>query len=354
LTVVASETFERFAAALQSELRDEAGVEFADLVRNKRDRVTLNPKEGFESIPYFRELWNEIASRTKYCLNFSTEDLVKEALRRLASFEKISDLKLRISKQNVEEISIAKGVKGGVVQTKAARVQNLKIEFPDILMELSNDVPISRSTIHRIIVESGRLKEAKSNPADFISQVRSALFGALAATLKDHDGITYSRRDSGPDAAWRMELFKSHLAKSYEDNLIKVTKSIYDHIPVDSIIERKFAEGLDARVDVDLFIKLPSWFKIDTPVGGYNPDWAIVRRDEHNDSKIYLVRETKGTTNLDELFRESEVWKVVFGGKHFDAIGVNYKMVKDSDDLDKDEILNIAPSAWEHGLSQPE
>ena len=67
-----------------------------------------------------------------------------------------------------------------------------------------------------------------------------------------------------------------------------------------------------------------------------------------------MVRETKGTTNLDELFRESEVWKVVFGGKHFDAIGVNYKMVKDSDDLDKDEILKIAPSAWEHGLSQPE
>jgi type III restriction enzyme len=126
--------------------------------------------------------------------------------------------------------------------------------------------------------------------------------------------------------------------------LINVTKSIFDRIPVDSIIERKFAEGLEAREDVDLFLKLPSWFKIDTPVGGYNPDWAIVRRNMMNKRNVYLVRETKGSANLDELFRESEVWKVTFGRKHFDAINVDYKVVKESDDLDNDEISSLIVS----------
>ena len=354
LTIIATETFEKFAAGLQKEMHDETGLEFRELVKNKRDRVLLIPKDNFETLPGFRELWKKIAPRTQYRLDFSTEILVKESIRRLKSFERISDLKLFISKQNVSEISVDGGVAGGIILTKPARAIGLKVIFPDILKELANNVPVSRSTIHRVIMESGRLEEAKNNPAEFVSQVRSALFGALAATLKDHDGIKYSKRENGPDSAWRMEFFKSHFAESYEDNLIKVTKSIYDRIPVDSIIEQKFAEGLETREDVDLFLKLPSWFKIDTPVGGYNPDWAIVRRDEHNNSKLYLVRETKGTTNLDELFRESEVWKVVFGGKHFNAIRVDYKMVKDSNDLDKDEVPKIVPSVWEEALGQPE
>ena len=134
----------------------------------------------------------------------------------------------------------------------------------------------------------------------------------------------------------------NHISESYEDNLVLVTKSIFDRIPVDSLIERKFAEGLEAREDVDLFLKLPSWFKIDTPIGAYNPDWAIVRRDMSNERKVYLVRETKGTANLDDLFRESEVWKVTFGRKHFDAIHVDYKVVKESNDLDKDELSTLS------------
>jgi type III restriction enzyme len=199
-------------------------------------------------------------------------------------------------------------------------------------------------------MESGRLEEARNNPAEFTSQVQSSLFAALASTLVDHDGIKYEKLDSKGETSWKLDFFKSHFAESYEDNLIKVTKSIFDRIPVDSLIEKRFAEGLEAREDVDLFLKLPSWFKIDTPVGGYNPDWAIVRRDAQNDRKIYLVRETKGSTNLDDLFRESEVWKVTFGRKHFDAINVDYKVVKESKDLDKDEFPKLE-SSWESAIS---
>ncbi|CAN2187375.1 COG3587 Restriction endonuclease [Candidatus Nanopelagicaceae bacterium] len=350
LTVIATETFEKYAKGLQEEIQKETGLEFAGLIKNKRDRVVLKPKEGFEAMDGFRELWAKIAIRTKYHLDFKTDDLVVEAVRRLKGYERIASPLLNIEKQSIASISTERGISKGSALIKKPRTIGISRKFPDILKQLSSDVPVSRSTIHRVIMESGRLDEAKVNPAEFVSQVHSALFGALAATLMKHDGIKYEKIEDKKNSSWRLDFFKNHFAESYEDNLISVSKSIFERIPVDSLIERRFAEGLDAREDVDLFLKLPSWFKIDTPVGGYNPDWAIVRRDLRNERKIYLVRETKGTANLDELFRESEVWKVTFGRRHFEAINVDYKVVKESKDLDKDELPILEHSVWENAL----
>jgi len=354
LTIVATETFEEFAASLQKELRDENGIEFEGIVRNKRERVDLIPKDDFWNIPGFEDLWKRISPRTHYRLNFDTVVFVDEAVRRLKNCEPISELKFNVSKHAVGEISKEQGVVEGSVSIKSAKSLNIQISFPDILGDLSSITPLSRSTISRVIQESGRLQEARKNPIQFVDQVKTSLFGALAATLKDHNGIEYKPMPGqGDDAKWSMEFFKSRVSKAYESSLEKVTKSIYEFIPVDSEIERQFAKGLEAREDVELFIKLPGWFKIDTPVGGYNPDWAIVRTNEENEKSVYLVRETKGTTNLDELFRESEVWKVVFGGEHFKAIGIDYKMVKQASDLDKDEYLVLPGPEW-HGSLKSE
>lgn len=349
LTIVATETFETFAASLQKELREENGIEFADMVRNKRERVDLVPKDEFWKIPGFEDLWNRIALRTRYSLDFSTDVYISEAVRRLKNSEPISELKFNVSKHGIGEISPEKGIVEGAVSVKSAKSLNVEVKFPDILGELSSVTPLSRSTIFRVISESGRLEEARKNPVQFLDQVKSSLYGALAATLKDYDGIQYQPiKGQSDEALWNMGFFSTRITKAYESSLEKVTKSIYEYISVDSGIEREFARGLEAREDVDLFIKLPGWFKIDTPVGGYNPDWAIVRRNEENEKSVYLVRETKGTTNLDELFREAEVWKVVFGGEHFKAIGVDYKMVKQASDLDKDEYVVLPGPQW-HG-----
>lgn len=349
LTIVATETFEDFAASLQKELKEENGIEFEGIVRNKRERIDLIPKNEFWNMPGFDELWKRISRRTLYSMSFNTDQFVVEAVRRLKNCEAISEIKFNVSKHVIGEISKEKGIVESQVSVKSAKSLDLEIKFPDILSELSSITPLSRSTISRVILESGRLAEARKNPIQFIDQVKISLFGALAATLKEYDGIQYQPvKGDSDEAKWNMEYFSSRITKVYEGSLEKVTKSIYDFIPVDSEIERQFARGLEAREDVDLFIKLPGWFKIDTPVGGYNPDWAIVRTNEENEKSVYLVRETKGTTNLDELFRESEVWKVVFGGEHFKAIGVDYKMVKQASDLDKDEYLVLPGPQW-HG-----
>ena len=120
-----------------------------------------------------------------------------------------------------------------------------------------------------------------------------------------------------------MQLFRDEELKDYFEQSLKVNNSVYDSIIYDSEIERKFAEALDQREDIKLFVKLPSFFKIETPIGTYNPDWAIVK---HDDNTIYLVRETKGTKDFEKL-RNSEADKIKCGRKHFEAIGANFDVV---------------------------
>lgn len=95
------------------------------------------------------------------------------------------------------------------------------------------------------------------------------------------------------------------------------------HQQCQSKVEVEFAKALERRSDVPLFLKLPGWFKIDTPLGKYNPDWAFVRR-ELDGHYLYLVRETKGTDKIENLQWESEGWKIRFGEAHFDSIRVDY------------------------------
>jgi type III restriction enzyme len=113
--------------------------------------------------------------------------------------------------------------------------------------------------------------------------------------------------------------------KEHFGNLIDVDNSIYDKIVYGSETERKFAKALNERKDIKLFVKLPNWFKIDTPVGTYNPDWAIVKQPPGGEEKLYLVKETKGSKNYEQL-RTIESYKIRCGKKHFESLhtGIEY------------------------------
>jgi len=117
--------------------------------------------------------------------------------------------------------------------------------------------------------------------------------------------------------------------ETYEQRLIEVDKSIYEAIEFDSAIEKAFARQLDSRIDIRLFVKLPWWFKVPTPVGNYNPDWAIVlERDE----TVYLVRETKSSMDK-ENWRPGEKAKVACGEVHFRYLGVDFAVATSADDI---------------------
>jgi type III restriction enzyme len=136
------------------------------------------------------------------------------------------------------------------------------------------------------------------------------------------------------DDAYEMSLFEN--LEGYEDSLVPIERSIYDHVIADSTIERDFAEALDAMNQVKLFVKLPDWFVVPTPVGEYNPDWAIVFavQDEFGESreKLYLVRETKGALDENQL-RGMEEMKIDCAKRHFEAIEVDYDVVTSAEDL---------------------
>ena len=143
------------------------------------------------------------------------------------------------------------------------------------------------------------------------------------------DEIKYEKVPSSErDSEWEMLLFKHEELINYL-TAIKVEHSIYDYIPYDSETEKNFAKGLDERKDIKLFVKLPSWFLIDTPLGKYNPDWAILKEDGKT---LYLVRETKGTRDFLKL-RTSEADKVRCGQKHFDALKVPFDVVVTADEV---------------------
>ena len=158
---------------------------------------------------------------------------------------------------------------------------------------------------------------------------------AVAAILKHElhrllvDGIKYERIDgSGPEAEWEMLLFKNEELINYLTAL-QVNKSVYEYVVYDSEVEREFAKRFDEREDIKLFVKLPDWFEIDTPVGKYNPDWAIVK---HDDQTLYLVRETKGTKDFLKL-RTTEADKVRCGQRHFEALGVPFAVAVTADEV---------------------
>ncbi|HZL04339.1 MAG TPA: type III restriction endonuclease subunit R, partial [Coriobacteriia bacterium] len=179
----------------------------------------------------------------------------------------------------------------------------------------------------RILRESGRLGELFNNPQHFLDAVAAILKHELHRLLVD--GIKYERvGGDGSEAEWEMLLFKNEELVNYLSAL-HVQSSVYEYVAYDSEVEREFARRLDERDDIKLFVKLPRWFEIDTPVGQYNPDWAILKQ---NGGPLYLVRETKGTRDFLKL-RTSEADKVRCGQRHFEALGVPFAVVVTADEV---------------------
>jgi type III restriction enzyme len=200
--------------------------------------------------------------------------------------------------------------------------------IPDILAYLQNETELTRSTLCQILTQSKRLKEFFINPQAFMDQVAQIVRAELHKLMID--GIKYEKLPgTEPDAEWDMRLFESKEIEAYLSNRLEVNNSIYDAIVYDSEVERRFAEELDRTESIKLFVKLPYWFKIETPLGTYNPDWAILKHDQ---KVLYLVRETKSTKNFEKL-RTSEAEKIKCGRRHFEELGVDFAVVAEADEV---------------------
>lgn len=294
-------------------------------IRKDKDEGPNKLKKEVQLSPEFKALWDRIKPRTTYRVEFETEKLIANAVAGIKRMDKIEAPKIRVS-MGVLDVKRG-GVEASAMSVAEDRVSSGTYPVPDVLAYLQNETELTRSTLVRILKESGRLAEFFSDPQRFMDAVASVIKYELHRMLVD--GIKYERIDgSGSESEWEMMLFEDEELISYLTAL-QVSHSVYEYVVYDSEIEREFARKLDQRADVKLFVKLPGWFEIDTPVGKYNPDWAIVK---HDGQAMYLVRETKGTKDFLKL-RTTEADKVRCGKRHFEAIGVPFAVAVTADDV---------------------
>lgn len=295
---------------------------FSNRVPDVREKRTIKFRKEVHLSEDFKSLWDKIKQRTRYRVAFDTNDLITKAIARIKDIEPIKPIKISMTRVDVD-ISEAGIEADRLLEERSREAEAVKI-LPDIIAYLQKETELTRHTLVEILKQSKRLPEFQINPQQFMALVSREISRALHDLILE--GIQYEKIAGN---YWEMSRIEEEAERDlthYLSNLYEVqnqNKSLFDYIEYDSEVEKKFAQDLDSNENVKLFVKLPSWFKIDTPIGTYNPDWAFVTEREE---KLYFVRETKSTLDSEER-RSKENQKIKCGKKHFDVIGVDYDVV---------------------------
>ncbi len=280
-------------------------------IKNADERFTIRTREAILESEDFKALWDRIKHKTTYRVDFDNVKLIDDCARAITNAPPITRTRAQF---RVANIAIGKG---GVESTETSAsgytsISESDIELPDILTDLQDKTQLTRKSLVKILKESRRLKDFKKNPQEFIDLASEAINRTKRLALVD--GIKYQR--IGDEHYYAQELFQQEELEGYLKNTMKTQKSVYEHVVYDSTgIEKRFAEELEANEAVRVYAKLPKWFKIPTPLGSYNPDWAVLVEDDGQE-KLYFVVETKGSLWWDDL-RHKEGAKIACGREHF-------------------------------------
>ena len=340
LTVIANESYEAFSKALQSEIEEDCGVKFEGRIKNARERKQVKLKDKWLDDALFLELWDKIKYRTEYKVDYSTEQLIKNCANAVKKMETIAKPEIYRDKHITKFVRDKEGrlVEIGGTQTgsKVKAIKEVVYEIPDFVAYIQSKTELTRDTITKIILESGRIEEIFNNPQLFMDSVVRVIkheFDRIKI-----NGIEYEKIAG---QVYEMKLFEAAEIEQYLDNLIEVkkqAKTIYNYVVIDSLSspEKKFAEDCDSRDDIIFYVKLPGKFQIKTPIGNYNPDWALIKKEDGEETKIYFVAETKDPKAAKDrtLLRDTERMKIECAEKHFAVIDdVNYRVVGSVSDL---------------------
>lgn len=296
-------------------------------IKDASTKIEVKLNKDVQLSPAFIALWDKIKQKTVYTINMDMDRLKKEAVEQIQNMPTIKAEKIDVQITNVD--ITRQGVKdaGHQVKELGGVYEFEQMTYPDFIRRLQDTTGLLRKTIIDIVGKSNRLKEFYINPEEWIKQVSKILLAVKKENLTD--GIKYEKSNEYYEQDF---IFNDEGLYGYKDrNVIKANsdRSLYDHTIYDSDIEKNFAIEADNDDDVVLYAKLPSRFKIDTPIGDYNPDWVLVLNTD-NGEKLYFVAETKGTENINDL-KGTEKKKILCGRKHFEVIdtGIKYEVVKE-------------------------
>ena len=333
LTVIANESYDDFAKALQKEIEDDCGVEFRGRIKNKRERTAIKYRKGFEADPKFLEIWENLKKKTTYRVDYKTDELITLAAKAIKDLPEIKAPSIRSTKVQISMTD--EGVDTMYAGDKVESYGGYSWKIPDVLGYIQSKTELTRSTIQEILSKSDRIEDILTNPQLFLDLSTQAIKRTLYDLMID--GIKYQKTclsaDTVGGSAYEMALFEAQELEVYlNDFSFKVTdasKTIYEeYVPLDSGVESKFAQDCETSDQIKFYFKLPNWFKIPTPIGNYNPDWALVFED---DKKIYFVAETKdtGTPQVDlSKLTGDEQMKIKCGLAHFNEFEkLEYRVV---------------------------
>jgi len=289
-------------------------------VKNADDRVDIKVNKEVLLSSDFLSLWDRIKHKTRYHITLDTERLVNEAVRQIKLMPAVK-LSPIIGELVTLEITSAGIEVSDPIQTRTYVRDNVSSKnIPDVLGHVEAYTGLKRRTIAEILTTSGTLESIYNNPEQYLVQVVEIINGVKRRMLVD--GIKYEKIAG---EYFEQTQFESEELVGYlTQNALLATRNTYTHVLYDSTVERSFAERLEADQDVKVYTKLPKWFKVPTPLGDYNPDWALVL-EKNGVEKLYFIIETKGSLLLDDL-RFTEDAKIRCGEKHFSVLeqGVVY------------------------------
>lgn len=290
-----------------------------------RDVIVRLNKQAIIS-PEFLALWDKIKCKTQYRVNVDEEELIRRAVVEMKKMPAIAPARVVTSTASIDvKRSGVDYTETSVQTTDITEVHN---RLPDFLRMVYEACLVPRRSTIRILKECGRIQDLVNNPQQFME----LFIDTLQTVLHDLeiDGIRYMRLDG--QEYYVQEIFDAEeLLANLDKNAVAVTRnnSTYDYVIYDSdTVERPFAVALNDDPEVRMFFKIPRKFKIETPIGSYNPDWAVYL-EKDGVEKLYFVLETKGTTKVHDL-RTPEGQKIHCGEQHFKALenGVELRIAK--------------------------
>ena len=295
----------------------------------KLNKANLDKKE-------FQELWKRINRKSAYTVEFDTDELVKHSIHAIDHNLNVTKLSAVITRGAMDKIDSVKSLSDGTAfnaaKTYREAIESAEINLPyDLIGKIVEGTQLTRKCVAEILVGISADKFAmfKQNPEDFIARVTNLINEQKATAIIEH--VTYDMLDE----EYGTDIFTVPDLKATSDNTVETkTKHVYDHVIADSDIEKKMATALETNAEVVVYAKLPKGFYIPTPVGHYNPDWAIAFK-EGSVKHVYFVAETKGSMKSLDL-RPIENAKIECARKHFALISnneVKYDVVKDYDEL---------------------
>ena len=301
-------------------------------IKNAADKENVTLNKAVYLGEDFKLLWERVKYKTKFNVDFDVDALIKKCVDDIQQNLIVGKTKFIYGKGKTK---IGRDDITSDEVSESTHIYDVKdFGLPDIISYLQNETNLTRRTLVAILTQCGRLQDFKNNPQKFVDEVSVIIKKQMRYFIVN--GIKYEKL--GDEHYYAQELFQDEELNGYlNKNMLEANKSVYKHVIYDSDVEQKFAQSFEKSQNVKVYAKLPIWFKIDTPLGSYNPDWAVLV-DHNDEERLYFVVETKGSI-LDELLRPKEQAKIDCGKAHFKALGgdVNFT-VADSFDTFMDKV----------------